>query len=260
MEQSETLEDVLSGKEVVEPQTEEVEVEAQEPETDEPVAEPESDTAVEETADEPTGDVEPETEPPSVETTKEVPLAAMLDERDKRKALQAELDRMKAEQEKATEDKVDFWENPEAAINSVKEGLRGEFQQQLVAGRLELSMQIAKTYHDDYDTQLESFKTAAQENPALVDQALQSDHPGEYIYSVGKQFADLDSMGGDLNAMRETIRNEERAKLMAEMKGKEDKLSSVPQPITDEPSAAPPRQKAESGMEPLENILQHNRG
>jgi hypothetical protein len=251
-----SLEDVLDGKEpeVVEQEAEKVEEEEAQSQEDEPVAETEPAPEVE-TTDEPEPTGVKETEPPSVETTKEVPLAAMLDERDKRKALQAELEALKAEKEKDQKEKVDFWENPEAAIQEAVSKVEQDFQQKLVAGRLELSMQIAKTYHDDYDAGLEAFKAAAEENPALVDQALQSEHPGEYIYTTGKQFADLDAMGGDLNAMREQIRNEERAKLMAEMKGKEQKLASVPTPLTDESSAMAPREKVEGGPTPLESII-----
>ena len=249
-----SLEDVLSGEPVVEEEaTETVEAveEHLESSIEEAVEEPEA-------TEEPTG-VE-ETEPPSVEATKEVPLAAMLDERDKRKALQAELDAIRAEQSKNSEQKVDFWENPEAAIDSVREGLRNEFQQQRVTDRLEFSMQLAKNSHDDYDSGLEAFKVAAEQNPALVDQAIQSEHPGEYIYKVGKQFAELDSMGGDLDAMRTQIRNEERSRLMEEMKGKENKLASVPTPLTDETSAMAPRETVQGGATPLSNIFKHNSG
>lgn len=254
---SESLEDVLSGKEpVVEPPTEEVEAEAQESQEDEPVAEVESEAEVDES--EPTGDIK--TEPPSVETPKEVPLAAMLDERDKRKQLQAELEALRAEQAKAKEQKVDFWENPEAAISSVEERLRGEFQQTFQNGLLAFSMQSASYRHKDYDDMRASFTEAAEQNPALVDQALQSADPGEYIYSVGRQFKQLDEVGGDIDTMREKMRAEIKAELMKEMQGKDAKRRSVPTPITDETSATAPRDRVEGGPTPLENLFQHNRG
>lgn len=257
-----TLEDVLSGKEPVDvPQEEKVEAEAQESETDEPVEEAKPDSEVEDS--EPTGDVEEKpskTEPPSVETTKEVPLAAMLDERDKRKALQAELEKIRAEQEKAQKEKVDFWENPEKALESMEQNLRGEFQQTLTNSLLAFSIQSASYRHPDYDQFKDAFAQAAEQNPTLVDQALQSNDPGEYIYSVGKQFHELDSFGGNIETMKEKLRAEIKAELMAKQGEKETKLKSVPTPLTDETSAMAPRDKVEGGPTPLENIFNYNRG
>lgn len=254
-----SLEDVLSGKEpVVELPKEEVETEAQESQEDEPVAEVESEPEVEES--EPKGDIEEKTEPPSVESPKEVPLAAMLDERDKRKALQAKLDEYEAERAKSQEKKADFWENPEGFVDSVREELRGEFQQTLTNSLLAFSMQSASYRHTDYDAMRDSFKEAAEQNPALVDQALKASDPGEYIYSVGRQFKQLDEVGGDIDTMRERMRSEIKAELMKEMQGKDAKRRSVPTPLTDETSASAPREKVEGGPTPLENLFNHNRG
>lgn len=250
-----TLEDVLNGKEeVIEPETAEVETEAAEPEAVEVVEE-----ETEEVTEDPTEGVE-EVEPPATENVKEVPLAAMLDERDKRKALQVEVERLKAEQETATKEKVDFWENPEAAIDAKVEERIGKVEQQFTNGYLSLSMQYSRSFHDDFDAAKDAFATAAQENPALADMALKAEMPGEYIYSTGKQFMELESVGGDVNALRERIRNEERAKLTAEFEAKGKARQDIPVPLTDETSATPARQKVEGGNESLDSILNYNSG
>lgn len=240
-----TLEDVLN-EEVVEP-VEEVTEEVETPD----------ETVSEEETTEPEG-VE-EGEPPAPETSKEVPLAAMLDERDKRKALQAEVESLKAQQNKAEEEKVDFWENPEGAVQKMINTTRDELNQQYSSGYIALSMQYSKTFHDDFDDAKEAFVKAAEENPLLADQALQSEMPGEYIYKTGREFLEL-SKYGDVETMREKIRLEEREKLMTELSKKEDKLKAVPTPLTDETSATAPREKVEGGQTPLGNIFRHNSG
>jgi len=242
-----SLEEVL---EEVEPETTEEETEIQEPEEAEAV-----EVETEEVAETPDPEGVEEVEPPS--TTKEVPLAAMLDERDKRKALQAELERLKAEQAEKAE-KPDFWENPEAAIDAKVNVKVNELQQQFTNGYLSLSMAMSSKFHDDFDTAKEAFARAAEENPTLAQMAVQSEMPGEYIYNTGKQFMELDAVGGDVNSLREKIRLEERAKIMEELKSKESKLAEVPTAITDETSAMAPKEKVEGGIEPLENFLPNN--
>ena len=245
-----SLEEVLEEV-VVEPETPTEETETPQPEEVEAV-EDETEEVTEEPA-EPEG-VE-QVEPPSA--TKEVPLAAMLDERDKRKALQAELEALKAAQAEKSE-KPDFWENPEAAIDAKVNVKVSELQQQFTNGYLSLSMAMSSKFHDDFDVAKEAFARAAEENPTLAQMAVQSEMPGEYIYNTGKQFMELDAVGGDVNSLREKIRAEERAKLMEELKSKESKLSAVPTPITDETSAMAPREKVEGGPESLESILPNN--
>ena len=246
-----SLEDALAGKEPeFEPEPEKVETPEEEPETAEAVEEPEP-----EEPDEPKGEIEPE--PPSGEPSKEVPIAALLDERDKRKALQTELDQLKQSQEEKAE-KPDFWENPEAALSSLEEKLEERFNQRLTAGRLELSMQIASGSHEDFDQSLEAFKAAAEQNPALVDQALAQQHPGEYIYKTGLEYRQLEEYG-DISTMKQRLESEIRAQIEAEYASKDqatkEKLAAVPSSLTSETSASSPSEKVEGGPMSLEAIL-----
>lgn len=254
------LEDVLSGKEeaVVEPEAEEKVEETAEPEKVEAVDETEPEAEVATDEPEPKG-VE-EAEPPAAETTKEVPLAALLDERDKRKEIQSELERLKAERESTQQEKVDFWENPEAALTAMEERLTQQWEAKTTNALLSYSMQSASYRHEDYDEQKDAFAEAAKENPALADQALASPDPGEYIYTTGKQFSQLNAVGGDISALEQRIRNEIRAEFDAKAKAKTDKLKAVPTSLTDETSASTPREKVEGGPTPLVSIFKHNQG
>lgn len=256
-----SLESILDGEEVVEQETKEETPETPEPEAtevaDEESTDPEVETAEIEETPEPKG--EEEATPPVAEDVKTVPLAAVLDERDKRKELQRQIDELRSQQDKEKAEKVDFWENPEAAVQVKVDEVKSELNQKFTSNYIALSMQYSKSFHEDFDSAKDAFAKAAEENPALADMALQSEMPGEYIYSTGKQFMELDSVGGDVNALREQIRNEERAKLLEELKSKEGKLKDVPTPLTDETSAAAPREKVEGGPTPLTSILTTNR-
>lgn len=261
-----SLESILDGEEVVEQETKEETPETPEPEAtevaDEESTDPEVETAEIEETPEPKGDTESKDEeatPPVAEDVKTVPLAAVLDERDKRKELQRQIDELKSQQDKEKAEKVDFWENPEAAVQVKVDEVKSELNQKFTSNYLALSMQYSKSFHEDFDSAKDAFAKAAEENPALADMALQSEMPGEYIYSTGKQFMELDAVGGDVNALRDQIRNEERAKLLEELKSKEDKLKDVPVPLTDETSATAPREKVQGGATPLDSILTTNR-
>lgn len=258
------LEDVLAGKEVVEQETPEAEAEEQKPEEAEVVEESESEAA--ENTDEPTGVTEEEPqkdEPPSSKESKEVPLVALLDERDKRKQLQAEIEELRKAQEKEEQKSVDFWENPQAALDQIESKYEEKVEslkQEYLATRLADSITSASYRHKDYDQYREAFAKAAEQNNALVDQALQSGDPGEYIYNTGRQFAQLDSAGGDIDSLREQIRQELMAEMAHKDESKKQKLAAVPTPITDETSASTPQEKVEGGPTPLDNIFNYNRG
>ncbi len=256
-----TLENILDGEVTEQETTEEATEETKSQET-EVADEEKSDTEVEatevaETEETPTGE---DAAPPAAEDVKKVPLAAVLDERDKRKELQKQVEQLEAEKAETEKEKVDFWENPEGAVQSAIKTEVDKLNAQRQSDYLSISMQMSRKFHDDFDQALESFSKAAEENPALADMALQADMPGEYIYETGIQFKQLNEMGGDLNAMRDQMRREIREEVLAEIKQKEDKIDEVPEALTDEPSATPPREKVEGGETPLENIFQHNRG
>lgn len=243
----------------------------------EPAPEPEEAEAVQE---EPTPEGEPEevqaqepepeekAETPPAKHGKEVPLAALQDVRGKlkeerRRAEELEERLKRLEAAKPEEPAPDFWDDPRKAVRSeveVVERRMAEMEKQMSSAYLRLSMNQSKMIHkEDFDSTLEAFSQAAQDNPALVDQALASEHPGEYIYNTGKQFALLDTYGGDIMSMRAEIEREVRAQVMKELAGKGNKRQNIPQAITDEPSASAPRSKAESGPTPLENIFLNQR-
>lgn len=243
---ADALKGVISEPEVTEPDT----AEAPEVVEDSKGEEPEVETEAVEAAEEP----KQEAEPPTAKPTKEVPLPALLDERDKRKKAETELEALRQQIEEKKE-APNFWDDPEKAIAKEVQSLEAKFEHKLQERMLRYSIKSAAGRHDDYNDAFEAFKEAAAENPSLSNMAADSDDPGDEIYRIGKNFLQLDQAGGDVEAMRESIRAEERQKILAELKAKEEKHANVPQSITDETSASAPREKVEGGPTPLTSIL-----
>jgi len=247
-----TLEEVLSGDE---PQEEVVDESEKEP-VEEAVEDEstEDEEIVEEKDEEPKGVT---AEPPSA---KEVPLTALLDERDKRKQLQTELEDLKTEKS----EQKDVWADPEGYIDEKLNTRVGALEQQYQSGYLSLSMNMSKMYHEDFDAAKEAFIKAAEENPALAEMAVQSELPGEYIYKAGKEYLLLEQSGGNIETAIERAKREAVEEYVAKQSEKDDSkkqnLAAVPKPLTDETSASAPRETVEGGSTSLDNILKHNRG
>lgn len=138
----------------------------------------------------------PQVEPPAPEPApqdkgdKFVPLAAMLDERDKRKALEAELAAIRAKapaEQPAIPDPYDDPEGYTAFINNA-------VQQQALAVKIDISEEMAKTAHGD--EAVEAAKEWAIEhaaaNPAFKQQFLQARHPMDWVVRQHQQARDLE--------------------------------------------------------------------
>jgi len=248
-----TLDEVLSGaEEVVEPETTEVEAETAQPEEVEAVEE-EVEEVTEEPA-KPTG-VNDAVTPPA--TKEDIPLTVYLDEREKRKKLQDEIEAMrKANEEK--KESPDFWENPQEAVKTMLDSEVKALREEYVQTRLKDSMNTSRYFHADFDAAKEAFVKAAEQNPALVDAAYRNEMPGEFIYKAGKEYLMLDQAGGDLESAIERAKREAVEEYIAKNKPK-SKVAAIPKALTEETSASAPREKVEGGETPLENIFVHNR-
>ena len=246
------LKDILEGKEPEPQATEEVNEETK-PEEVEAAQETEPEAEVVDS--EPEGEV---AEPPSAES-KEVPIAALLDERDKRKSYETRVKELESQIEESKKETKDFWESPEEAINERIRSAVEPLEQNFRNAYMGLSMQYSAQIHSDFNDARDAFLQAAESNPALAEQVFTQEMPGEFIYNVGKQFMELNAVGGDVNKLRDQIRHEERERILKEMKEKEGQLQKVPQPLTDHASASAPREKVEGGPTPLSNIFPNQR-
>ena len=197
-----SLDDILNDVEA----TEEV-TEAAQPEAKAPAA-TETDTATE--AD------KVEAEKPEAETTaakeseeESWTKAAVLDERRKRQ----ELERKLAEYEKAKPERPDVFEDQDGAFGHVKDELRSEIGNI----KLELSQDMMRSIHEDYDELESEFIELAKDNAALLTELNQAKNPARFAYETAqkaRQAAELK----DVEGMRAKIEAEMRAEIEAKLK------------------------------------------
>lgn len=158
---------------------------------------------------------EPE-ETPEVQT---VPKAALLDERGKRQALEAQLREIQTK----PEEKADPVLEPEKAFQQMEQG----FEKKLLSNRADTSELIHRNLHDDFDEMKNRFfDEIAPNNPVLAQQALQELDPYGFIYKTATEHSKMEKYG-DLTKMEDTIRAEERAKVLAEIKAEADQKAAT---------------------------------
>src|SRR5258706_3561150 len=146
-------------------------------------------------------------------------LAALQDERRKRQ----ELERKSQEVKKPEKP---FWEAPEDHFKAVEEQHKSWEQKQNERETLNLlrvAELMARKEHPDFDEKIEHFGKMVQEIPGLHAQWLQAPDPAEFAYKTAKQHKDLQE-AGNIDTLRENIRKEERLKVEAELKSKEEQL------------------------------------
>ena len=181
-----------AAQEPVSEVTEEPEVEAQAPETP-----PEGSTA------------EPET---PEKTTKEVPLTALLDERDKRKRYQAQVEEMQRQLDEAKKEPLpDVLEDQEGFVGQ----LRQEFQQTILQNRIEDSQEMMRMLHEDYDDVEARFVEMAGDTPELAAQMRDARNPAKFAYDTVKKAEKLAQLD-NVEEMEAKLRAE------AEKKARED--------------------------------------
>ena len=222
-----SLDDLLAGTEPEEVgatgEQEEAEPEAEqaEPETDK--ADPESEEAEPDKAEK-AEDSTPESDDKEPENWTK---AAVLDERRKRQ----ELERKLAEFEKSNEDKPDrpdLFADPDGALEHVRAELREELQSTISNTRLEISQELMRDRHDDYDELETEFVDMAKDNPVLLKELNASPNPARYAYETARkareaaELKDVDKMRAK---MESEIRAEIEAKLKAEMEESSQKAS-----------------------------------
>lgn len=163
------LDEVLNG-------TAEPEILSEQPK-EQPKEEPKVEEKVATTAPE-----TPKTEP----EPQMVPVAALQSERQKRQQLERELESFKtqkAPQETPEEVDAKFFENPVALVD-----------QRVKMATLNMSEQVARVAHPDYDEKLNIFADLAKENPVFVQQMMQHPHPAEFAYQSAVKHLEFQKM------------------------------------------------------------------
>ena len=209
--------------------------------------------------------VVPVTEPPKVEAQPVAPVAApaapvqlvespetaaykkaMREEREKRQALEAKLRELQTPKQP-----VDPWSDLPGALKSTQEQIREE----LFIERCNLTEEIVRQRHADFDAVREVFVEAANANPALWAQIRQERNPAEFVYREGLRIRELKDVNGDFTAYRAKLEKDIETRLRAEF---EAKLKATPAvPVSLNSDASPPPVEVYQGPKPLNQILRN---
>lgn len=166
--------------------------------------------------------------PAAVEETKHIPISALLDERDKRKAAMAEAEALRAkiaEYEAKAAPKPDFFADPEAALNAAQQAaMAAAYNTKLETSRFLAEKDFgAETVNEAY--------AFFDQNPHLTAQFRNAPSPYHAAVETYRKIKAMQEIGDDPQAYRARIEEEVRQRLLAEMQ-------SQPKPNAPPPSMA----------------------
>lgn len=170
--------------------------------------------------------------PPATEQqdSRFVPITALLDERDKRQALERQIAELtKTQQPVQADDDDAFYENPSLFVKSQVQNLKQEMAQQAHMMRVELSESVLFESKPDAKEKIQVFMDEARNNPALVYGMNAAKNPALYAYKEAEKILAVRQVQHDPVAYEKAL----RAKIMAEIEGKQplkvpNTLSSTP--------------------------------
>ena len=131
----------------------------------------------------------------------------------------------------------DPWTDPEGYTAAKLQEVEQKFARQEFQSRVVLSERLMRQQHQDFDQVVEVFGQAANRNPYLLQQMTQSPLPAEYAYQMGKRLQLADRIGSDPDSYEKKIREEERQKVLAELKAPPAQQQRFPGTLADAPAA-----------------------
>ena len=223
-----SLEDLLSDRELPET-TEETE---QTKDTGEVTSE-ETATAETEQETEEKDDSTPESKAEQKTEDEEGPeswtKAAVLDERRKRQALEAELEQLKQGKQPAAEtEKPDWYGDPEKAAQVMQQQVGQTVSQQVWQTKVGLSQDLMRSQHEDYDELESEFMDLVKEQPGLVQEMLQAPNPARFAYDTAKKAREYTAMK-DVDAYKAKMRQEIEAKVRKELEAEQQQKADKQQ-------------------------------
>lgn len=190
-------------------------------------------------------------------------VAAIIDERRKRQALEQELAQLRQQAQAKPVEKPSVFENEDAAIRARMDEHSAPVREAIY----KLSVKTARTLYKDFDEAAQAFADASERDPRLIAGLQSSDDPGEYIYTMGVHVRELADVGGDLMKYRDKVTTaanskiDEQAKqiaaLTAEIEGlkkAQADLENVPRSLNSTSSGPAPKPGDEDD-DRLDNIV-----
>lgn len=172
-----------------------------------------------------------------------VPLAGLIDEREKRQKLEKELEALRKQPPQEPAKVTDFYLDPEKHVAEVVTQVEQRATQRIYSA-LEAEARIA---FPDYDEVFNEVEEYAKTNPAIAAQVLNAPNPARKAYEIGKQLREYKEMQNP-EAYKAKLEAEFRAKWEAEQAdkakqaereaaAKAEKLDAIPPDLSKTPSA-----------------------
>lgn len=177
------------------------------------------DEAVTASAEDKTGEKQEEAAPPAEETQKEEPKQkeasgwekAYFAERARRQKLE------KSQSQTQEPQKTEFdWKDPSNTIDKLRSDLKFESDLRFA----DLSQQLCRGRHEDFDEKYQVFEQMATANPALLSEIMSKPDPAQHAYDLATQKMFQDQVGADPEAYEKKLEAKIRAEVEAEFKNK----------------------------------------
>lgn len=172
---------------------------------------------------------------------------AMREEREKRQAAEARLRELQT-----PKPPTDPWADLPGTLTQHQQQLREE----MFVERCNVTEEMARDRHKDFDEVREVFLEAANANPTLFQQLRQERNPAEFAYREGLKVQKLKSFNGDFSAYEKDIETRTEARVRAELEAKYGKTPVVPISLNSDSSPAVATEVYE-GPPPLHKILRN---
>ena len=214
VEDQTSLEDLLSDKELPESteEAEQTDTTGEEASTEEAKADTEQET---EEKDDSTPESKAEQKTEDEEGPESWTKAAVLDERRKRQALEAELEKVRQgqQQQPANEaEKADWYADPEKAAQAMQQQVGQTVSQQVWQTKVGLSQDMMRAQHEDYDELESEFMDLVKDQPGLIQEMQQAANPARFAYDTAKKAREYTAMK-DVDSYKAKLRQEVEAEL-----------------------------------------------
>ena len=191
---------------------------------------PEPQTADAETGDKPeqqeTEDVPPTPAEPEKQSDN-VPISALLDEREKRQQYERQFKEAQAQlQQQQQQPAPDPLDDQQGYADHIQQQVDSKIRNVTI----QMSQEMMRSQHDDYDQAENKFMQMVSDDPSLQIKLQQSEYPAKFVYETVKkaeQYAEMQDVDSYKAKVEAEVRAKVTAEIEAEAKAKADKEAQL---------------------------------
>lgn len=135
----------------------------------------------------------------------------------------------------------DFWQDPNRfltqQLQAQEQRIRAQIAQERVLERIEETREQMIAAHKDFEEMETAFVEAAQNAPHLLQAMARSRNPAKFAYDTAKRLRFLSDVGQEPEAYVNRVREEERKKVLEELKLGPQQTQRFPGTLSDAPAA-----------------------